>query len=128
MLTSTLPEVLLVAAAFCSACGARETAPAESPASAAPSPKQAEVDPNRALTKDECGSLSQTIVDACNNRGNDRSTEADGWCSDMIQRNAGTGTWVDAECMKHFRYMDAYCFQNANNAHGMMICDRTVDR
>jgi hypothetical protein len=104
-------------------CGSKQSQPAESPSTA-----QSSDDPNRKLTKSECDSLGSAIVDACNNRGNDRSSEADGWCSDMVRRNAGEGNWVDSDCLPHFKYMDAFCFNGARNAHAMMTCDRTVDR
>jgi hypothetical protein len=106
-------------------CGSKEPPPAESASNV---PTQSANDPNRRLTKSECESLAQTIVDACNNRGNDRSSEADGWCSDMLRRNEGSGSWVGDDCEPHFKYMDAFCFQGARNAHAMMDCDKTVDR
>jgi hypothetical protein len=115
----------MVVAALTASCGSKETPPAESPSGAT---SQSADDPNRRLTKSECESLAGAIVDACNNRGNDRSTEADGWCSDMVSRNAGDGSWVASDCEPHFRYMDAFCFQGAKNAHAMMTCDKTVDR
>ncbi len=110
---------------YTAACGGKEPTQAATPGGAS---SNAADDPNRPLTKSECDSLAQTIVDACNNRGNDRSTEMDGWCSDMVRRNAGDGTWVESDCLKHVKYMDYFCFQGAKNAHAMMDCDRTVDR
>jgi len=120
---SVRTALLLVAAFAALGCGSKETPPAESPSTA-----QSSDDPNRRLTKSECDSLGAAIVDACNSRGNDRSSEADGWCSDMVRRNAGDGTWVSSDCLPHFKYMDAFCFNGARNAHAMMTCDRTVDR
>ena len=120
----TVTTVTLAFAAITAAgCGPKEAPPTESPSNTAQSD-----DPNRKLTKAECESLGAAIVDSCNNRGNDRSTEADGWCSDMIQHNAGDNTWVGNDCLPHFKYMDAFCFHGARNAHAMMTCDRTVDR
>jgi hypothetical protein len=116
---------LIVAAALSAGCGSTEP-PAESPSS--PAAARSGDDPNRRLTKSECDSLALLIVDACNNRGNDRSSEADGWCSDMLRRNEGDGVWVGADCVPHFRYMDSFCFRGSRNAHAMMVCDRTVDR
>jgi hypothetical protein len=118
-------EVVIVAGLLAGGCGANEPPPAESASSAAP---QSGDDPNRRLTKSECDAMAQSIVDACNNRGNDRSTEADGWCSEMLRRNEGDGTWVGSDCVPHFKYMDYFCFRGAQNAHAMMVCDRTVDR
>jgi hypothetical protein len=115
---------LALLAAIAAGCAAKETPPAESPSNTA----QSSDDPNRKLTKAECESLGSAIVDACNSRGNDRSSEADGWCSDMVRRNAGDGSWVGSDCLPHFKYMDAFCFNGARNAHAMMTCDRTVDR
>ena len=118
-------EFLAFAAVLATGCGSKETAPAESPSGATAHTGD---DPNRRLTKSECDSLAASIVDACKNRGNDRSSEADGWCSEMLRRNEGDSTWVGADCVPHFKYMDFFCFRGAANAHAMMICDRTVDR
>jgi hypothetical protein len=118
-------EFVIVAVALCEGCGSNEPAPAESPSNTT---SLSANDPNRRLAKSECDSLALLIVDACNNRGNDRSSEADGWCSDMLRHNEGNGTWVGTDCVPHFKYMDSFCFRGANNAHAMMVCDRTVDR
>lgn len=119
---------ITIAVALAAGCGANEAPPAEAPSSASPAAAPAANDPNRRLTKTDCESLASTIIDACNNRGNDRSSEADGWCSEMLRRNEGDHSWIASDCEPHFRYMDAFCFQGANNAHSMMDCDRTVDR
>jgi hypothetical protein len=116
----------VVAVAFGAGCGSNPPPPAEVPSPTAP--QAVDDNPNRRLTKSDCESLAATIVDACNNRGNDRSSEADGWCSNMLLANEGGGTWVASDCEPHFRYMDAFCFQGAKNAHAMMDCDKTVDR
>lgn len=122
--------VLLVGAVLAmvaGGCGGNEP-PAESPSNATATTPAAN-DGSRHLTKNECDALSQSIVDACNNRGNDRSAEADGWCSDMVSKNSGDApTWVANDCVPHFRYMDRFCFEGAKNAHAMMDCDKTVDR
>jgi hypothetical protein len=118
--------ILAIAALIAAGCASKEAPPAESPSTA-----QSSNDPNRKLTKSECDSLGASIVDACNNRGNDRSSEADGWCSDMVRRNEsneGDRSWVASDCLPHFKYMDSFCFNGARNAHAMMTCDRTVDR
>jgi hypothetical protein len=119
---------LIVGAALAAGCGSKEPPQAESPSNVGSQSSQGADDPNRRLAKSECDSLAQSIVEACNSRGNDRSTEADGWCSDMVTRNSGDGVWVGSDCVPHFRYMDLYCFQSSRNAHGMMVCDKTVDR
>ncbi|HXN30868.1 MAG TPA: hypothetical protein VN894_03360 [Polyangiaceae bacterium] len=116
---------MIVAVALGAGCASTPPPPAEVPASTS---AQAVDDPNRRLTKSDCESLAATIVDACNNRGNDRSSEADGWCSEMLRQNEGAGTWIGSDCQPHFRYMDAFCMQGAKNAHAMMDCDKTVDR
>ncbi|MDP9000282.1 MAG: hypothetical protein M3O46_09245 [Myxococcota bacterium] len=120
--------VMMMGSALVAACGAggHDAPPAESPAPAA-APSSSADDPNRRLTKSECESLAETIVDACNNRGNDRSSEADGWCSDMVRNNTADRPWIVNDCLPHFRYMDYFCFRSGN-AHAMMVCDRTVDR
>ena len=117
---------LVVAGILSAACGGKET-PAESPSNDTSSSTSSN-DGSRRLTKSECDSLAHSIVDACNNRGNDRSAEADGWCSDMVAKNSGEGTWVSNDCVPHFRVMDRFCFEGSKNAHGMMVCDKTVDR
>jgi hypothetical protein len=118
-------EPCIVAAALFAGCGSNEPPPAESASNVA---TRSSDDPNRRLTKSECDALALVIVDACNNRGNDRSSEADGWCSEMLRKNEGQGTWAGADCVPHFKYMDSFCFRGAQNAHAMMVCDRTVDR
>jgi hypothetical protein len=118
--------VLIASGALSTACGSKEAAPAESPANTQ-GPTSAN-DPNRRLARSECESLGQSIVEACNGRGNDRSAEVDGWCNDMVRHNSEGGTWVADDCVPHFRYMDSFCFGSANNAHGMMDCDKTIDR
>lgn len=124
MRTSMPLGLALLNALLLVGCGSKPPPPPAAPAaSAAPHGD----DPNRPLTRAECTSLGQTIVDACTNRGNERSSEMEGWCDDMVRRNSD-GTWIDDDCLKHFKYMDAYCFQGANNAHAMMDCDRNVDR
>lgn len=120
--------VIIVMAGLGWGCGSKEPPPAEAASNFGSQSAQGADDPNRRLSKSECESLAQSIVEACNNRGNDRSTEADGWCSEMVRRNAGDGSWVNDDCTAHFKYMDAFCFRGANNAHGMMVCDKTVDR
>ncbi|MGA7123420.1 MAG: hypothetical protein WBY94_25175 [Polyangiaceae bacterium] len=117
---------IVTGAALIAGCGSNPPPPAEAPSVTATQP--AESDSNRRLTKSDCESLSSTIVDACNNRVNDRSSEADGWCSEMLRANDSGGAWITNDCEPHFRYMDAFCFQGAKNAHAMMDCDRTVDR
>jgi hypothetical protein len=39
-----------------------------------------------------------------------------------------SGSFVPGDCMKHVRYMDAQCFQSAQNVHAMMGCDTMVER
>jgi hypothetical protein len=116
---------LIAFAAVAAGCGSKEAIPAESPTNEQPPSAN---DPNRRLTKTECVDLGHSVVQACHDRGNDRSAEVDGWCSDMVQRNTDSDAWVTQECVPHFRYMDSYCFGSANNAHGMLDCDKTVDR
>jgi len=120
--------VLIAAGALLAGCGAREREPAESATNAQAPPSSGANDANRRLSSAECASLGQSIIDACTGRGNDRSAELDGWCSDMVRRNSEGGSWVADDCVPHFRYMDSFCFGSASNAHGMMDCDKTVDR
>jgi hypothetical protein len=122
-----LQIVMMVSAALFTACAARETTPAETPASTSLQGTGTSEDGNRPLNKRECDSLAQVIVDGCNNRGNDRFTGVDGWCSDMLRRTAD-GSWIGTDCRNHVKYLDSVCFRGANNVHAMMDCDRNVDR
>ncbi len=117
----------IAAVVVATGCGSKELPPIESATNAQPASGSA-TDPSRRLTRSECESLGQSIVEACHTRGNDRSAELDGWCSDMVRNNTESAAWVTGECVPHFRYMDSFCFGSANNAHGMMDCDKTVDR
>src|SRR5689334_13817037 len=98
--TKESTAALLLLALFFAHCGGAKQAAAPPESTAATSAQRPD-DPNRGLSKPECDSLAGTIVDACNGRGNDRSAELDGWCSDMLRRNAEGGTWVEDDCLKH---------------------------
>ncbi|MDP9152435.1 MAG: hypothetical protein M3O36_21120 [Myxococcota bacterium] len=103
----------------------RAMAPPGSPAPAAPNADDAA----RPLTGGECQSLAQWIVGACQERGNDRSSQVDGWCSDVVSRAAsGDDAWVKDDCVPHIKYMDAACFRSTTSIRAMIDCDRNVDR
>ncbi len=124
--------LLLVIGMGATACGSSQHTPAtpsngdssdsETPSGAPNS--QAGDNPARLLTRDECDALGQLISDACHD-SHARSAQVDGWCSDIVAR-ANAGTYSD-DCAKHIHLIDSMCFRTANNAHGMMSCDRTVD-
>jgi hypothetical protein len=100
------------------ACGGSTPAPA--------SPAQSN-DANRPLTAAECQSLGDYLREACTHSANERSATAESWCSDLVT-HIENGSWVDGDCIKHIRYMDAECMRSAGNAHGIMDCNRMVDR
>lgn len=114
------------------ACGSSQTTPAtpsnadgdstEAPSGAAN--KQAGDNPARLMTHDECASLGQLVSDACRDV-HARSAQVEGWCGDVVA-SYDSGAWVE-DCTKHMHLIDSMCFRTANNAHGMMDCDRTVD-
>lgn len=115
------------------ACGSSQTTPATpsnadgDPSSEAPTGaanKQAGDNPARLLTHDECVQLGGVVSDACRDV-HARSAQVEGWCSDVVSRY-DSGAWVE-DCAKHIHLIDSMCFRSANNAHGMMDCDRTVD-
>jgi hypothetical protein len=121
----------LIAFAFVctTACGA-STPPAASPSTSNPSgvtAAQPSSDPARALDERECRSLGQWLVDACENRSNQRSARVDGWCSD-VRRGVESGAWIAGDCVKHIKYMDAVCFRSTTGVSNMMECDNSVQR
>ncbi|MDP9033432.1 MAG: hypothetical protein M3O50_01385 [Myxococcota bacterium] len=122
-------RALLFGAVWLASCASKEppppVAPAGVPATAAPKTE----DGARPLTAGECQSLAQWIVGACQDRGNDRSSQVDGWCSDLVSRAAGgDDAWVKDDCVPHVNYMDAACFRGTTSVRAMMDCDRNVDR
>ena len=80
--------------------------------------------PARLLTHDECVQLGGMVSDTCRDV-HARSAQVEGWCGDVVSRY-DSGAWVD-DCAKHIHLIDSMCFRTANNARGMMSCDRTVD-
>ncbi len=112
------------------ACAGSEPAPQtpadEGHASGAAS-RQKTDNPDRALTATECESLGQWIAQVCAEHPNTRSSQIDGWCSEMV-RTVGDGTWVAGECAKHVRYFDAVCFRSTDQIRALMDCDSNVAR
>lgn len=115
------------------ACGASQSTPAtpsnsdgESTSSdgSGSTSKQAGDDGARLLTHDECVQLGAVVSDACRDV-HARSAQVEGWCGDVVSRY-DSGAWVE-DCEKHIHVIDSMCFRTANNARGMMSCDRTVD-
>ncbi|HTQ42136.1 MAG TPA: hypothetical protein VMI75_05205 [Polyangiaceae bacterium] len=80
--------------------------------------------PARLLTHDECVQLGGLVSDACRDI-HARSAQVEGWCNDVVASNE-SGAWVE-DCAKHIHLIDSMCFRTANNARGMMTCDRTVE-
>jgi hypothetical protein len=122
-----LPLVVAVAA-----CAASETSPKDPSSEASPSGKgatsrQANDDAARSLTKAECESLGEWLVQSCHDRPNSRSAQIDGWCSDTV-RSVGESAWVTDDCMQHIKYMDSVCLRSATNVRALMDCDATISR
>ena len=89
--------------------------------------RQGADDGARALTSEECTSLGQWLVDACEGRPNERSAQVDGWCSNVV-RNIHNESWTTGDCVKHIKYMDEVCFRSTSSVHSLMECDRGVAR
>jgi hypothetical protein len=121
---SLLP--MLAAVAACAGSEPSPKDPSSQPATGAAS-KQAEDNANRALTKAECASLGDYLVDVCKNRPNSRSSKIDGWCSDTVSA-VGSGSWVTDECVQHIKYFDSVCFRSTTSVSALMDCDSTVAR
>ncbi len=121
---SLLPMLVAVAA-----CAASEPSPKDPSTQAGPgaASKQPADNANRALTKAECESLGEYLVDVCKNRPNSRSSKIDGWCSDTVS-SIGTGSWVTDECVQHIKYFDSVCFRSTTSISSLMDCDSTVAR
>jgi hypothetical protein len=111
------------------ACAASEPSPKDpsSPGSQGAASKQAEDNANRALTKAECESLGDYLVDVCKNRPNSRSSKIDGWCSDTVS-TVGSGSWVTDDCLHHIKYFDSVCFHSTTSVAALMDCDSSVAR
>ena len=124
----TLALASFVGFATAIACGAAERTPeVPAPSASASAPPPAE-DGNRALTRDECGSLGQWIVDACNARDNLRDAQIEGWCADKSRGMTGDATWIDRECVPHIRTMDAMCMKSTTIVRKFMDCERSVSK
>ncbi len=114
------------------ACGSSQTTPAtpsnadgdSTSESSGSTSKQAGDDGARLLTHDECVQLGGLVSDTCRDV-HARSAQVEGWCGDVVARY-DSGAWID-DCAKHIHLIDSMCFRTANNARGMMSCDRTVD-
>src|SRR5579859_1863515 len=120
---------LLPILAAVAACAASEPSPKDpsSQAGQGAASKQAEDNANRALTKAECESLGDYLVDVCKNRPNSRSSKIDGWCSDTVS-TVGNGSWVTDDCVQHIKYFDSVCFHSTTSVAALMDCDSTVAR
>jgi hypothetical protein len=97
--------------------GCESTPPASAPSAAA-----------KRLTKDECVDLGQWILNECGER-NDRSSQSEGWCSDMRSRTGsdGDGRWYQ-DCEKYMTAIDDVCYRSSNSIRGMADCDTKVSR
>jgi hypothetical protein len=122
LVAALLAALAPLAAAHLAGCGSKEPPPA------APANSASAENPNRRLTQSECDSLAQWLVDSCHNLGNNRSTQIDAWCSDVVRRTESDNSWATEECVKHVRYLDSVCFKSTTSIKNMMDCDTNVDR
>jgi len=101
----------------------------ESPPPAVPSPRHATPGASpRTLSEGDCESLAQYILAACHDRGNDRATRTEGWCSDVAQHTSPDDqTWI-RDCSRHVTDVDDACFRSTNHVSNLMDCDAAVSR
>lgn len=124
-LAASIPVLMVLLAG--AACGSAPPPKAHDPAegAGATSGQGSDNKANRALTKEECQQLGQSIIDTCHGT-NTRIATIEGWCSDVVT-GVGAGTWVD-DCQKHIKYVDAVCFASTDSVRSMMDCDTAVSR
>jgi len=115
-------SLLACIVAGCIACGSATPPPSSPSAPKASSPSSA----GRALTAGECDSLAQHILEACHDRGNDRSAQTEGWCSDVARRTLPEDrSWIKA-CAGHVTVIDDACFRSTVVVRSLMDCDSAV--
>ncbi len=116
-------SALFCVVGLCVACGG-STPPPEAPS--APKHAAAPTGAARPLTEDECDALSQWLLEACHDRGNDRSSQDEGWCSDIERRTLPSDrSWIKA-CAGHVTAMDDACFRSTKAVRTLMDCDAQV--
>jgi hypothetical protein len=125
--TLCLPLVVALAACAGAEPSPKDPSSADSHSGAGATSRQASDDAARPLTKAECDSLGEWLVDVCNNRPNSRSAQIDGWCSDAV-RTVGDGTWASGDCAAHVKYVDYVCFRSTTSVRNLMDCDSSVSR
>lgn len=80
----------------------------------------------RPLDAAECDSLASYILGVCHDRGNDRSSQDEGWCSDVERRTLpGDRSWITT-CNGHVTVMDDACFRSTTVVRSLMDCDSQV--
>jgi hypothetical protein len=115
-------SVLAWIAVGCLACGTATPPPSTPPTAKASNATGA----GRRLTSDECDALAQYILEVCHNRGNDRSSQDEGWCSDVERRTRPDDrSWIEA-CAGHATVIDEACFRSTTVVRSLMDCDSTV--
>jgi len=82
----------------------------------------------RLLGEEECDALGAWIVGACRDRGNDRSSRNDGWCSDVMARTIPTDrSWV-VECTRRVTSADEACFRGTEVVGTLIECDAAATK
>jgi PBP1b-binding outer membrane lipoprotein LpoB len=121
-------HLLFVSFVLLGACASTEPPPPVSPAASASAAPAAE-SPTRALSKSECESLAQWIIDACHERSNfDRSTQAEGWCGETERRaTVDDHPWI-VDCVKNVKLIDSVCFRSNTRIRSLMDCESSVSR
>ncbi len=122
-------RVLLSAsvALLATSCGSSDSLPATSPSNPTAAVPKAPDPASRGLSESECKEVGQSMLEVCDNRGNSRSVQIDGYCSDLHRTIAESDAWLKNECLPHVRYIDATCFRSATNVQVLMDCERAVD-
>ncbi len=109
------------------ACGPSTDAPPPKYSGTTPSASSTPSDESdKPLTRSECESLGQWMLEACDKQGNTHSSQIEGWCSNVTHHVTGDGTWLDEECLPHIRRMDAACMKSSDSVKNMMDCESSV--
>ena len=109
------------------ACASKEPPPAAAPPAASAS--AAGESAGRALTRSECESLAQWILDACSDHANVGNTaQTEGFCGDVARRMTGDDRPFLTDCAAHVKVIDSTCFRSTTSVRKLMDCDAQVAR
>src|SRR5579859_339260 len=109
-----------LAMALCASCASKQAPPAAAPPSPAPSAEGSA----RALTRGECESLAQWILDACSDHANVGNTaQTEGFCGDVARHMTEDDRSFVTDCMAHVKLIDDTCFRSTTSVRKLMDCD-----